>query len=157
MSDQQYWGSLVLLNVENLMEMMTDFRRDKLPPSPICINGANVVSKYKYLGVYLDIKLEWSTHIDAVYKNGLLPLRSLRVCNKRLQIFDQSVVVTTISLLRCAGAKASKYSIAWQQTEGTHHEGQVCRQLKVRLCGESSLSVHINLKKLTCAQFQAKS
>lgn len=59
--------------MDKLKEIMIDFRRDKPPASPVCITGVNVVSKYKYL----NIKLEWSTHIDAVYKNGLLPKAAL--------------------------------------------------------------------------------
>ena len=57
-----------------------------------------MVPSYKYLGVYLDNKLDWSLNTDAVYKKGqsclffLRKLRSFDICSKMLQMFYQSVV-----------------------------------------------------------------
>ena len=47
---------------------------------PVSIEGVNVevVSTYKYLGVHLDNKLDWSTNTDAVYKKGQSRLYFLR-------------------------------------------------------------------------------
>ena len=61
-----------------------------------------MVPAYRYLGVTLDNKLDWSTNTKAIYKKGLSRLyfirrlRSLNVCNKMLQMFCQSVVASTI-------------------------------------------------------------
>ena len=92
------------LNVAKTREMVVDFRRNKPLLSPVCIGGTDVevVSAYKYLGVTLDNKLDWSTNTQAVYKKGLSRLyflrrlRSFHVCNKMLQMFYQSVVASTI-------------------------------------------------------------
>ena len=44
------------LNVAKTKEMVVDLRRNKPPPSPVCIGGAdiNIVDAYKYLGVVLE-------------------------------------------------------------------------------------------------------
>ncbi|TWW55984.1 hypothetical protein D4764_09G0010340 [Takifugu flavidus] len=84
--------------------MVVDFSKSKSPPSPVCISGKNVeiVPFYRFLGVQLDNKLEWSTNTDAVYKkamNRLYFLRSLRsfsVCSGMLHMFYQSVMASTI-------------------------------------------------------------
>ena len=53
---------------------------------------------YKYLGVYLDNKLNWARNTEALYKKGqsrlyfLRRLRSFNVCRKMLQMFYESVV-----------------------------------------------------------------
>ncbi|TWW56005.1 hypothetical protein D4764_09G0010550 [Takifugu flavidus] len=79
--------------------MVVDFRKSKSPPSPVCISGKDVeiVSSYRFLGVQLDNKLEWSTNTDAVYKKAmsrlyfLRRLRSFSVCSRMLYMFYQSV------------------------------------------------------------------
>jgi len=95
---------LASLNVAKTKEMVVGFRRNKPLPSPVCISGTDVdlVASYKYLGVTLDNKLDWSTNTEAIYKKGqswlyfLRRLRSFHVCNKMLQMFYQSVVASTI-------------------------------------------------------------
>ena len=86
-----------------------DFQRTKRAPLPVSIEGVNVevVSTYKYLGVHLDNKLDWSANTDAVYKKGqsrlyfLRRLWSFNVCSKLLGMFYQSVVAS-VPLL-CSG------------------------------------------------------
>ena len=58
------------LNVSETKEMILDFRQNTVPPPPIFINGAEVerVTEYKYLGVVLDNKLEWSSNFDNILK-----------------------------------------------------------------------------------------
>ena len=92
------------LNVVNMKEMVVDFRRNKPPPSPVCIRGTeiDIVDSYKYRSVVLDGKLEWTAYTEAVYKKGLSwlyflrRLRSFNVCNRMLQVYYQSVVTSTI-------------------------------------------------------------
>lgn len=63
-----------------------------------------VVEHYNYLGAHLSNGLDWRTKTDAVYKRGMSRLYFLRklrycidnVCNKMLEIFYQSVVVSVI-------------------------------------------------------------
>ena len=54
------------LNVSKTKELVVDFRRSKGPVTPVTIHGASVdmVENYKYLGVYLDNKLDWSKNVD---------------------------------------------------------------------------------------------
>ncbi|KAK0131074.1 hypothetical protein N1851_034224 [Merluccius polli] len=60
------------LNISKTKEMVLDFRRRRPEPDPVSIQGTEVelVSHYKYLGVQLDNKLDWSSHTEAVYKRG---------------------------------------------------------------------------------------
>ena len=61
-----------------------------------------MVQTYKYLGVHLDHKLDWSVHTDAAYKKGqsrlffLRKLTSFQVCNDMLYLFYQSVVASAV-------------------------------------------------------------
>ena len=92
------------LNTTKTKELVVDFRRRKSAPSPISINGVtvDVVSDYKFLGVHLDNKLDWTKNTEAVYKKGQSRLyflrrpRSFNVCNIMLRMFYQSVVASAI-------------------------------------------------------------
>ena len=57
----------LLLNTTKTKEMVVDFRRSQPPLLPVSIEGVSVevVNTYKYLGVHLDCKLDWSANIDA--------------------------------------------------------------------------------------------
>lgn len=79
-----------------------DFHRVRPPLQPVNIRGEDieVVQTYKYLGVHLDNKLDWSTNTDELYKKGLSwlfflrRLRSFIVCSEMLLMFYQSVVAS---------------------------------------------------------------
>ena len=60
------------LNVSKTKELVVDFRRQRTRPNPISINGTEVdiVDHYKYLGVHIDNKLDWTVNTDAVFKKG---------------------------------------------------------------------------------------
>ncbi|TWW62601.1 hypothetical protein D4764_04G0012480, partial [Takifugu flavidus] len=55
------------LNVTKTKEVVVDFSKSNSPPCPVCISGKDVeiVPAYKFLGVQLDNKLEWTTNTDA--------------------------------------------------------------------------------------------
>ena len=82
--------------------------------SLVCIGGTDfdIVDSYKYLGVVLDNKLEWTTNTETVYKKGLSRLyflrrlRSFNVCNQMLQMSLLSQAPS--SSLWCPGVQASK-------------------------------------------------
>ncbi|KAK7912722.1 hypothetical protein WMY93_012933 [Mugilogobius chulae] len=61
-------------------EMIFDFRRTKATPKLVSIQGENieVVRTYKYLGVILDDRLDWTPNTDALYKKGQSCLFFLR-------------------------------------------------------------------------------
>ncbi len=48
--------------------MVIDFTKFNLNPQPTCIKGQMVewVSSYKYLGLIIDNKLHFDTHVEAV-------------------------------------------------------------------------------------------
>ncbi len=54
------------LNVAKTKELVVDMRRNRAPVSPVSISGVSVdiVEEYKYLGVYLDNKLDWTKNTD---------------------------------------------------------------------------------------------
>jgi len=62
----------------------------------------DIVKVYKYLGVHIDNKMDWTKDTDAVYKKGqshlyfLRRLRSFNVCKTVLQMFYHSVVTSVI-------------------------------------------------------------
>ncbi|XP_062860103.1 dehydrogenase/reductase (SDR family) member 7Cb isoform X1 [Trichomycterus rosablanca] len=94
----------LLLNVSKTKEMSVDFRRKRTVSTPVTIMGQHVelVDTYKYLGVWLDNRLDWKANTEAVYRKGmsrlyfLRKLRSFNVCSKMLTIFYQSVVAGAV-------------------------------------------------------------
>lgn len=48
-------------------EIVVDFSNNKSPPASVCISGKDVeiVTTFKFLGVQLENKLEWSTNTEA--------------------------------------------------------------------------------------------
>uniref|UniRef100_A0A1A7YZ32 Uncharacterized protein n=1 Tax=Iconisemion striatum TaxID=60296 RepID=A0A1A7YZ32_9TELE len=104
------------LNTSKTKEMVIDFQRNTPPHSPVNIQGADieVVDTFKYLGVHLNSKLNWSNNTDALYKKGqsrlhlMRRLRSFRVNSQLLKSFYHSVVGSVIhSAVVCWGAGSS--------------------------------------------------
>ncbi|KAK3510593.1 hypothetical protein QTP70_011793 [Hemibagrus guttatus] len=70
--------------------MVVDFRKPRPQPKPITINGDCVefVKTYKYLGVQLDDRMDWTANTDALCKRGqsrlyyLRRLVSFNICKK---------------------------------------------------------------------------
>ena len=93
------------LNIRKTKELVVDYRRSKKrPPTPITIRGEEVeaVDNYKFLGVHINNKLDWTDNTEALYRKGqsnlyfLRRLRSFKVCNRLLQMFYQSVVASVL-------------------------------------------------------------
>ncbi|TWW62235.1 hypothetical protein D4764_04G0008820 [Takifugu flavidus] len=72
--------------------------------APVNIQGLDIeiVEEYKYLGVHLNNKLDWTHNTDALYKKGqshlhlLRRLRSFGVCRSLFRTFYDSVVASVI-------------------------------------------------------------
>ncbi|KAI3359183.1 hypothetical protein L3Q82_002599 [Scortum barcoo] len=71
--------------------MVVDFRRPRPHPEPVIIKGdcVEVVHTYKYLGVQLDDKLDWTANTDALCRKGqshrlyfLRRLASFNICKE---------------------------------------------------------------------------
>ena len=92
------------LNTSKTKELVIDFGRSRPSPRPVLLDGAEVeaVNSYKYLGVWLDNKLDWKTHTSYLYGKTqsrlyfLRRLRSFNICSKLLWMFYQSVVASVL-------------------------------------------------------------
>ena len=92
------------LNTTKTKELVVDFGKSRSCPHPVVIRGEEVdtVENYKYLGVWLDRKLDWTHNTDHLYKRGqsrlyfLRRLRSFNICRKLLWMFYQSVVASVL-------------------------------------------------------------
>ena len=107
----------LLLNTSKTKELVIDYRRSKPHLQPINIQGKDiaVVQTYKFLGVHLDDKLNWSANAGALYKKGqsrlffLRKLRSFDVCKEMLLMFYQSVMASVLFYAAvCWGGNMSK-------------------------------------------------
>ncbi|KAI4873665.1 hypothetical protein NFI96_032777, partial [Prochilodus magdalenae] len=94
----------LLLNTSKTKEMVVDFRRARPLPQPVFIEGVEVemVKTYRYLGLHLDERLDWSANTDILYRKGrsrlyfLRRLGSFNICRKLLQMFYQTVVASCL-------------------------------------------------------------
>lgn len=71
----------LVINAVKTKEMVVDFqRRRSAVPSPVDIQGTDIekVDSYKYLGVHLNNKLDWTHNTDALYRQGQSRLYLLR-------------------------------------------------------------------------------
>ena len=92
------------MNTSKTKEMVIDFSHKAPPIATVNIQGGDieVISVYKYLGVHLNNKLDWSHNTDGLYKKGqsrlhlLRRLRSLWVCRPLLRTFYDTVVASVI-------------------------------------------------------------
>ncbi|KAK3525722.1 hypothetical protein QTP70_006741 [Hemibagrus guttatus] len=92
------------LNTTKSREMVVDFRRPRPQPEPVTINGDCVefVKTYKYLGVQLDDRMDWTANTNALCRRGqsrlyfLRRLASFNICRKLLQMFYQTVVASAL-------------------------------------------------------------
>ena len=60
------------LNIIKTKEMIVDYRKRRTEHAPILIDGAIVeqVESFKFLGVHINNKLEWSKHTQTVMKRA---------------------------------------------------------------------------------------
>ncbi|CAL9684750.1 unnamed protein product [Knipowitschia caucasica] len=95
----------LLINAGKTKEMVVDFRRrHSAAPAPVYIQGKGIerVDSYKYLGVHLNHKLDWTHNTDALFKKGqsrlylLRRLRSFGAQGPLLKTFYDSVVASAI-------------------------------------------------------------
>ncbi|XP_054872156.1 uncharacterized protein LOC111569300 [Amphiprion ocellaris] len=93
------------LNASKTKEMIVDFSSRRTPQTaPVNIQGLDIdmVDTYKYLGVHLNNKMDWTHNTEILYKkdqSGLHLLRRLRsfgVCRTLLRTFYDSVVASAI-------------------------------------------------------------
>ena len=69
---------------------VVDYRRsNKRPPTPITIRGEEVeaVDNYKFLGVHINNKLDWTDNTEALYRKGQSKLFDLSRLRKNSLLF----------------------------------------------------------------------
>ena len=105
----------LLLNTSKTKEMVVHFGRSRRTPTPITIRGEEVemVDSYKYLGVHINNKLDWTDNTEALYRKGqsrlffLRRLRSFNVRGELLKLFYQTVVASALFFaVACWGGNA---------------------------------------------------
>ncbi|XP_059827006.1 uncharacterized protein LOC132394660 [Hypanus sabinus] len=117
--DFEIWCDLnyLRLNITKTKEMAVDFRRPRPHMEPVIINGECVeqVKTYKYLGVQLDEKLDWTANTDALCRKAqsrlyfLRRLASFNVCSEMLKMFYRSVVESALFfVVVCWGGSIKK-------------------------------------------------
>ncbi|MBN3317390.1 TSN11 protein, partial [Atractosteus spatula] len=84
-------------------ELVVDFRRKKVKPTPVYIHGSGMemVDSYKYLGVHIYDRLEWSKNIEVIYKKGQSRLYFLRGgCITKLEQFlaDHLLIIGAVGI-----------------------------------------------------------
>ena len=81
-SDFVTWchSNQLLLNTAKTKEMVVDYRRAGPPMQPVSIDGVDVevIRSYKYLGLLLDDKLDWSECTGTIYRKAQSRLYFLR-------------------------------------------------------------------------------
>ncbi|TWW81840.1 hypothetical protein D4764_01G0016550 [Takifugu flavidus] len=93
------------LNTSKTKELVIDFGRDRPRPRPVQIGTEEVegVQVYKYLGLWLDNRLDWTSNTRQLYKKTqsrmyfLRRVRSFNISRKLLWMFYQSVVASILS------------------------------------------------------------
>ncbi|KAI4903274.1 hypothetical protein NFI96_004888, partial [Prochilodus magdalenae] len=62
----------LLLNTSKTKEMVVDFHRARPLTQPVSTQGVEVerVKTYRYLGLHLDDRLDWSANTDILYRKG---------------------------------------------------------------------------------------
>ncbi|KAI4894837.1 hypothetical protein NFI96_004578 [Prochilodus magdalenae] len=75
------------INAGKSKELVVDFRRCRHPPPLVNIRGMDIerVDSYKYLGVHLNNKLDWSVNTTALHKKGQSRLYLLKRLDKLLK------------------------------------------------------------------------
>ena len=97
--------SFLQLNVNKTKDMIISFRRTPISPSPTIIKGTEieVVESYKYLGVTLDNKLSFDSHISSTSKKVqqrlffLRKMRSFNVSSVMMTLFYRSFIESVLT------------------------------------------------------------
>ena len=86
------------IDASKTKEVVIDFRRKAPQTAPVNIQGLDIeiVEEYKYLGVHINNKLDWTHNTDVLYKKGQSCLhllwrpRSFGECRSLLKTFNDS-------------------------------------------------------------------
>lgn len=109
------------LNISKTNKMWVDFWRSRSCLQSTFIEGINVVRTYKYLGLQLDDKLDWTANPDTPYRNGqsrryfLRRLGSFTICTPKLLMMSSQSVVASILFYAvvCWRGNSKKRDTTW--------------------------------------------
>lgn len=106
------------LNVKKTKEMIIDFRKNRLDPDHLIINGEVVdrVEEYKYLGIVINDELKWNANTHVTYKKCLGRVQHLRILKNIgvdatiISLFYKSIIesVLNFSLIMVFGSLSGK-------------------------------------------------
>ena len=133
------------LNTLKTKELVIDFGRDRPRPRPVLLGAEEmeVMETYKYLGLWLDNKLGWTSNTKQLYKKAqsrmyfLKKLRSFNICRKLLRMFYQSVVASFLSYTSPGWRSWSGGPTLWQRGEPSTNCG-ASWTIPTTLCTPSS-------------------
>ncbi|KAI4890987.1 hypothetical protein NFI96_031382 [Prochilodus magdalenae] len=127
----------LLLNTSKTKEMVVDFRRARPLTQPVFIEGveAEMVRTYRYLGLHLDERLDWSANTDILYRKGqsrlyfLRRLGSFNICRKLLQMFHQTLVSSCLfyAVVCWGGSETRCVWTSWSGEQDTLHIFQMLK------------------------------
>ena len=121
-------ANFLTLNVSKTKEIIIDFRLLKEIHPPVIINeqSVEIVDKYKYLGLVIDFKLNWSEHVNILIKRLnqrlyiLRRLRSFNFSSNSLKLFYLSIIESII----CFGISC------WGNSINSHDKNKINKIIK---------------------------
>jgi gmma-aminobutyric acid receptor subunit gamma/cGMP-dependent protein kinase 2 len=119
------------LNVQKTMEMIIDFRKESDQHVSVTIQGEDVkiVNSYKYLGVYIDDRMNFSENVHNLYIKCLQRIRHVRELGKLwvdvniMSLFYKSVVESVLSYTRSI--------VTWYGLSAKTDQRKLCKIIKV--------------------------
>lgn len=95
----------LVLNASKTKELIIDLRSRPMCHYPVFIDdtAVDIVSKYKYLGTFIDNKLKWNENVHSLWKKGwqrmyfLRKLNSFHIDCTLLKLFYKSVVLSVFT------------------------------------------------------------
>ncbi len=97
-------SNFLKLNVGKTKELVTDFRKKKEKVLPVTTNGQQIeiVGSNNYLGIHLDVKLNWKENTQVLSRKAhlrlffLRKLRSFNISTRLLYVFHQGILASVL-------------------------------------------------------------
>ncbi len=119
----------LLLNVKKTKEIIIDFRNKPTEITPLSINGQDVdiVTEYKYLGTFIDSKLNWNSNTDSIYGKCQQRLHLMR----KLRSFNVSQSVMSIFYITFIQSVLTFSSHCWYESLSVQNKAKLNRVVNI--------------------------